>query len=96
MNDPYLVNINGALVDTRDPCALWQALYNFKLTVLSGGKVDEFEIRSPVTTRRTKFGPSNLSALDAELDQLQAACAATKCGKVRRTRYAISGGFRPH
>lgn len=95
MSDLHLVTINGAQVDTRDPCALWQALYNFKLTVLSGGKVDEIEIRSPVTTRRTKFGPSNLAALDAEMDQLQAACAA-KCGKVRRTRYAISGGFRPH
>ena len=47
-----VVTIGGVSVDTDDPCALWQALYAYKLKVLAGEQVEEFEIRSPVTNRR--------------------------------------------
>ena len=95
MSDTYFVKIDGVEVDTRDPCALWQALYAFKLKVLSGGKVDEFEIRSSVTTRRTKFGPANMAGLEEEMSRLHTACSALT-STPRRTRYAIRGTFRPH
>lgn len=88
-----LTVIGGQSVDADDPCALWQALYAFKLKVLAGEKVEEVEIRSPVTNRRTRFSAANIAALDNELGRLQRACEAKK-GK--RSRFAISGGFRPY
>ncbi|MEP9378395.1 hypothetical protein ABLE91_16890 [Aquabacter sp. CN5-332] len=90
---PNMVMINGAQVDADDPCALWQALYAFKLKVIAGDKVDEMEIRSPVTNRRTRWGAANIKDLDAELARLQSACDAKK-GK--RRRYAIRGVYRPY
>ncbi|GGF56651.1 hypothetical protein GCM10007301_15420 [Azorhizobium oxalatiphilum] len=88
-----IVTIRGAQVDADDPCALWQALYAFKLAVLAGERVEEIEVRSPVTTRRSRFGASSMSDLEAELDRLQASCEA-KSG--RRRRYAIRGTYRPY
>ena len=87
------VKINGAVIDGDDPCALFQALYAFKLSALAGGKVEEVEVRSPVTSRRTRFGATNLPALEAELSRLQAACEKIRGG---RRRYAQRGTFRPH
>ncbi|MEW6121639.1 MAG: hypothetical protein AB1698_03440 [Pseudomonadota bacterium] len=88
-----MVTIGGAPVDADDPCALFQALYAHKLKILSGANVEEIEIRSPVTTRRTRFGVGNLAELDAEVARLQAACEA-KSG--RRRRYAVRGTHRPY
>ena len=88
-----VVTIGGVSVDTDDPCALWQALYAYKLKVLAGEQLEEFEIRSPVTNRRSRFTPANMAALDDELTRLQRACDA-KNGK--RTRFATSGGYRPY
>lgn len=88
-----LVDIAGVSVDADDPCALWQALYAYKLKVLAGGRVEEIEIRSPITNRRTRFSAGNLAALDDEMNRLQRACDA-KNGK--RSRFATSGGFRPY
>lgn len=89
------VTIAGKVVDGDDPCALWQALYNYKLSALGGGAVEEFELRSPVTTRRVRYGRQNLADLDAELSRLQAACEA-KTGVRKRTRFAMRGTFRPY
>lgn len=89
---PNIVIINGLPVQADDPCALWQALYNYRLSLLGGGKVEEIEIRSPITTRRTKFGSTNIGDLDAELDRLKTACDVSM-GKTRRTRYAIRGRY---
>lgn len=80
------VNINGAIVDMEDPCALWQALYAVKLKRLSGEQVQETEIRSPVGQRRLQVASSNMEDLDAELNRLQNECAK-KNGKPR-TRFA--------
>lgn len=88
------VMIGGVAVDMDDACALWQALYAHKLRILSGQQVEEIELRSPVTTRRSRFGAGNLAALDAELSRLQAACEA-KSGR-RRLRFAQRGTHRPY
>lgn len=90
---PNMVTIGGAQVDADDPCALFQALYAHKLKVLSGQQVEEIELRSPVTTRRSRFGAGNIAELDAELARLQAACEA-KSG--RRRRFAVRGTHRPY
>lgn len=87
------VMIGGVAVDMEDPCALWQALYAHKLKILSGQQVEEIELRSPVTTRRSRFGAGNIPALDEELSRLQAACEA-KSG--RRRRFAQRGTHRPY
>lgn len=89
-----MVIINGASVDAEDPCALWQALYAYKLKVLSGAKIEEIEVRSPVTTRRTRFGAANMAELEAELSRLQSACSEKNGG--RRQRFAIRGVHRPY
>ena len=49
------VKIAGALVDTDDPCALYQALYAAKIKLLAGEEIEETEIRSPVTQQRLKI-----------------------------------------
>jgi len=87
------VTINGAIINGDDPCALFQALYAHKLKMLSGQQVEEIELRSPVTTRRSRFGAGNIAELDAELARLQAACEA-KSG--RRRRFALRGVHRPY
>lgn len=93
---PNYVVINGVQVSADDPCELWQALYNYRLSLLGGGKVEEIEIRSPITTRRTKFGATNIGDLDAELERLSKACDIAK-GRSRRARYAIRGRYtRPY
>ncbi|WGD31217.1 hypothetical protein AncyloWKF20_05180 [Ancylobacter sp. WKF20] len=82
------VGIDGAVIDIDDPCALYTALYAVKLKLLSGERTEEIEVRSPLTNRRTRFGPSNMPALEAELRSLARACDARN-GK--RTRFALAG-----
>lgn len=88
---PTFVKIGGVSVDTEDPCALHQALYAQKLKMLAGERVEETEIRSPVSQRRVKLSPANMAALDAELMALAAACTAKTGGK--RQRFAKSMRF---
>ncbi|TIT24413.1 MAG: hypothetical protein E5W70_03655 [Mesorhizobium sp.] len=85
-----LVKIAGVSVDAEDPCALYQALYAAKLKLIAGERVEETEIRSPVTHRRVRISVGSVAALDAELMRLAAACSA-KQGK--RSRYAKSIRF---
>lgn len=80
------VKINGAVVDGDDPCALYQALYAVKLQILSGERVEEMSIQSPVTREMVRFSSTNMAALDRELERLAAACNLQTCG--RRTRFA--------
>lgn len=79
------VVIAGAAVDMADPCALWEALYAVKLRLLAGEEIEETEIRSPVSQNRIRIARVNLSAIDAELRLLQAACEKKQTGK--RIRY---------
>jgi hypothetical protein len=51
------VKLGGVDVDQEDPCALYQALYSAKLQLLAGERVEETEIRSPVSQNRIRcFG----------------------------------------
>lgn len=95
---PIYVMINGALVDVGDPCALYPALVGYRVKLATGGQVEEIEIRSPLTTRRTKFSAgSKLSDLDNMIAEAKAACEAkTGTGIPRRTRFATRGTFRPY
>jgi hypothetical protein len=83
---PNMMTIGGVGVVADDPCALYQALYAAKLKLLAGERVEETELRSPVTSRRIKVAISNIAALDAELMRLSSACSASQTG--RRARYA--------
>lgn len=80
---PNLVTIGGVYVDADDPCALYQALYAAKIKLLAGERLEETEIRSPVTSRRLKVAASNMAALDAELMRLSTACTAKTGGRAR-------------
>ncbi len=80
------VKINGALIDGDDPCALYQALYAVKLQILSGERVEEMSIQSPVTREMVRFSPTSMAALDRELERLSAACTLKTSGK--RARFA--------
>ncbi|PBC09186.1 hypothetical protein [Mesorhizobium sp. WSM3859] len=82
---PTLIKLGGTQVDAEDPCALYQALYAAKLKLLAGERVEETEVRSPVTQQRVRVSATNIAALDAELMRLAAACSA-KNGK--RSHYA--------
>ncbi|WP_287268417.1 hypothetical protein [Mesorhizobium sp.] len=90
-----IVVIGGVQVDAEDPCALYQALYAAKLKLLAGERVEETEVRSPVTHQRIRVSVASMAALDAELMRLAAACSA-KNGQ--RSRYAkrmrFTGGNR--
>ena len=80
------VSIAGQEIDADDPCAIWQALYAFKLKAITSTVAEEIEIRSPVTNRRVKFSGADRAAIDEELRSLARACEA-KSGK--RTRFAM-------
>ncbi|NVP56080.1 hypothetical protein [Mycoplana rhizolycopersici] len=80
------VKMNGTAVDGDDPCALYQALYAVKLQILSGERVEEMSIQSPVTREMVRFSSTNMAALDRELERLSAACNLKTSG--RRTRFA--------
>jgi hypothetical protein len=84
-----LVKINGAEVDTDDPCALWQALYAVKLRILAGEQVSQMSIQSPVTREQVVFSSANASQLDAELNRLQAACQAKTTGRRPNRRWKL-------
>lgn len=83
-----LVKIGGVEVDVEDPCALYQVLYNAKLKLLAGDRVEEVEVQSPSTRRRIRVAAGNLAALDEELLRLAAACDLIKNGAATRSRYA--------
>lgn len=85
-----LIKLGGVEVDAEDPCALYQALYAAKLKLLAGERVEETEVRSPVTLQRVRVSVANIAALDDELMRLAAACSAKK-GK--RARYAKTMRF---
>lgn len=85
-----MITIAGVTVDAEDPCALYQALYAAKLKLLAGERIEETEVRSPVTHQRIKVSGTSIAALDAELMRLATACSA-KNGK--RSRYAKTMRF---
>jgi hypothetical protein len=95
---PNLVLIDGKLVDINDPCARYVALFAYRVKLVTGGAVEEFEIRSPLTTRRTKFSAGSKPAdLDDMLAEAKAECEAKTSGGVkRRTRYAMAARARPY
>jgi hypothetical protein len=95
--DPNLVVIGGKSVDINDPCALCRALQAYRIKLMTGGGVEEIEVRSPVTTRRTKFhSGSKVEDLDRLIAEARSACEASIGGVPKRTRYAIRGTFRPY
>lgn len=71
---PTMVKIDGAMVDIEDPCALATALRGVKYKRVSGGQIEESEIRSPVMQQRIKVASSSLSDLDAEINRLDDLC----------------------
>lgn len=87
---PSMIKIAGLAVDAENPCALYQALYAAKLKLIAGERVEETEVRSPVTHQRVRVSVSNIAALEAELMRLAAACSALS-GK--RSRFAKSMRF---
>ena len=95
---PIYVTINGVQVDVADPCELYRALVGYRIKLATGGQVEEIEVRSPLTTRRTRFSAgSKLADIDKMIEEAKAACDADNgaCAP-RRTRYAISGRMRPY
>lgn len=78
--------LGGATVDMDDPCALYQALYAAKLKLLAGERVEETEIRSPVSQNRIRVSIANMAAIDAELQRLSVACTAKTTGQPGRYR----------
>jgi hypothetical protein len=100
MNEPLqpnIVIIAGTPVDVNDPCALCRALQAYRVRLATGGVVEEIEIRSPVTTRRTRFSSgSKMADLDAMIADAKAACEASLGSTPKRTRYAISARYRPY
>lgn len=81
-----VVTINGAPVDTDDPCALYQALYAVKIKILAGEQIEEISLQSPVSREMMRVSKANMAQLDKELMRLSAACTEKTTGK--RTRYA--------
>lgn len=91
------VVIGGQSVDVNDPCARYLALFAYRIRLATGGAVEEIEIRSPVTTRRTKFSAGSKPAdLDDLLAEAKAECEAITSGTKHRTRYAIAARSRPY
>lgn len=84
-----LVTLNGAQVDTGDPCALYQALYATKLRILAGEQVGEMSIQSPVTREAVVFSSAKMGDLDAELNRLASACEARRCGRRPSRRFSL-------
>lgn len=84
-----MVTINKVAVDADDPCALWQALYAVKLKWLAGEHVSEFSLQSPVTRETVAFSPSNLAALEKELNRLAAACQEKTSGRRPSRRWRL-------
>ncbi|KEQ05742.1 hypothetical protein [Pseudorhizobium pelagicum] len=94
---PLIINVGGQQVDVNDPCALYRALKAYRIKLAAGERVEEVEIRSPVTTRRTRFSSgSKPEDLDRMLSDAKAACELTLGERPKRTRYAIGGRFRPY
>lgn len=89
---PNNVKIGGVTVDADDPCALYQALYNVKLKMMAGENVSEIMIGDLATQRRTRFNPSDMKSLDAELARQKDLCQQVSSG--RKARFAMRAGFR--
>lgn len=92
------VTIGGQNVDIADPCQLCRALQAYRIQLATGGAVEEFEIRSPITNRRTKFASgSKPEALDAMIADAKSACEAALGNPApRRKRHALAGQMRPY
>ena len=89
--------IGGKVVDINDPCALYKALKIYRTRLAMGERVEEIEVRSPVTTRRTKFSTgSKIEDLDRMMADAKAACETSIGSTPKRTRYAIGGRFKPY
>ncbi|MDI7864308.1 hypothetical protein MRS76_20425 [Rhizobiaceae bacterium n13] len=71
---PTMVKIDGTLVDMDDPCALATALRAVRYKRISGGQIEESEIRSPVMHQRIKVASSTIAQLDAEIVKLDELC----------------------
>jgi hypothetical protein len=84
-----LVKLGGVDVDMDDPCALYQALYAAKLKLLAGERMEETEIRSPVSQNRIRVSVANMAAIDAELLKLSTACTAKTTGRPGRYRKTV-------
>lgn len=82
---PNMVKIDGVLVDIDDPCALATALRGVRYKRISGGQIEESEIRSPVMHQRIKVASSTLAQLDAEIQRLDDLCRQ-KNGQCRVSR----------
>ncbi|CAD7036467.1 hypothetical protein RHAB21_02528 [Pseudorhizobium halotolerans] len=92
-----IIRIAGQAVDINDPCALYRALKAYRVKLAAGERVEEVEIRSPVTTRRTRFSTgSKPEDLDRMLADARAACELSLGERPKRTRFAIGGRFRPY
>lgn len=95
--EPNIVVIGGKPVDINDPCALFRALQAYRVLLSTGGKVEEIEVRSPVSTRRTRFSSgSKVEEIDRMMGDAKAACEMTLGNRPKRTRFAIGGRFNPY
>lgn len=96
-DDELIVVIGGNPVNINDPCALYRALKAYRALLATGGRVEEIEIRSPLTTRRTKFSSgSKVEDVDRMMSDAKAACEVSLGETPKRTRYAIGGRFKPY
>lgn len=92
-----IITIGGQQVNVNDPCALYRALKAYRIKLAAGERVEEVEIRSPVTTRRMRFSAgSKPEDLDRMISDARAACELSLGERPKRTRFAISGRFRPY
>ncbi|ARO22936.1 hypothetical protein TAL182_CH01123 [Rhizobium sp. TAL182] len=86
---PNMVKIDGVLVDIDDPCALATALRAVRYKRITGGQIEESEIRSPVMQQRIKVASSTVAQLDAEIQRLDDLCRQKngQCRVSRRWRF---------
>ena len=71
---PTLVKIDGAMVDMDDPCAMATALRGVRIKRVTGGQIEESEIRSPVMHQRIKVASSTIAQLDTEIQRFDDLC----------------------
>jgi hypothetical protein len=97
IEQPNIITIGGKPVDINDPCALFRVLQAYRIKLAAGERVEEIEVRSPVSTRRTRFSSgSKAEDLDRMMADAKAACEMTLGNRPKRTRFAIGGRFNPY
>ena len=95
--EDLIVVIGGKPVNINDPCSLYRALKAYRTLLATGGRVEEIEVRSPLTTRRTRFSSgSKPEDVDRMMSDAKAACETSLGVTPKRTRYAIGGRFKPY